>query len=59
MKNLNIFILFMLSTISLESFSADCEQVIEGNDALQFNSKAMTVSAACETITITLNHTGQ
>ena len=49
----------MLSTISLESFSADCEQVIEGNDALQFNSKAMTVSAACETITITLNHTGQ
>ena len=45
--------------ISLESFSADCEQVIGGNDALQFNSKAMTVSAACETITITLNHTGQ
>ena len=59
MKNLNIFILLILSTISLESFSADCEQVIEGNDALQFNSKAMTVSAACETITITLNHTGQ
>ena len=51
--------LLILSTISLESFSADCEQVIEGNDALQFNSKAMTVSAACETITITLNHTGQ
>lgn len=59
MKNLNIFILLILSTISLESFSADCEQVIEGNDALQFNSKAMSVSASCETFTVTLKHTGQ
>jgi len=59
MKNLNIFILLILSTISLESFSADCEQVIEGNDALQFNSKAMSVSASCETVTVTLKHTGQ
>ena len=59
MKNLNIFILLILSTISLESFSADCEQVIEGNDALQFNSKAMSVSGSCETVTVTLKHTGQ
>ena len=59
MKIINIFILLFVSTLSLESIAADCEQVIEGNDALQFNSKAMTVSAACETITVTLNHTGQ
>ena len=59
MKNLNIFILLIVSTISLESFSADCEQVVEGNDALQFNTKSMTVSKACETVTITLKHTGQ
>jgi len=59
MKNLNTFILLILSTISLESFSADCEQVIEGNDALQFNLKTMAVSASCETVTVTLKHTGQ
>ena len=51
--------LLIVSTISLDSFSADCEQVIEGNDALQFNSKAMIVSASCETVTVTLKHTGQ
>ena len=51
--------LLIVSTISLDSFSADCEQVIEGNDALQFNSKAMSVSASCETVTVTLKHTGQ
>ena len=59
MKNLNTFILLILSTISLESFSANCEQVIEGNDALQFNLKTMAVSASCETVTVTLKHTGQ
>ena len=59
MKNLNTFILLIVSTISLESFSADCEQVIEGNDALQFNLKTMAVSASCETVTVTLKHTGQ
>ena len=59
MKNLNIFMLLIVSTISLDSFSADCEPIIEGNDALQFNSKAMSVSASCETVTVTLKHTGQ
>tara|TARA_B100001250_G_scaffold236022_2_gene202758 strand:- start:1796 stop:2248 length:453 start_codon:yes stop_codon:yes gene_type:complete len=59
MKNLNTFILLIVSTISLESFSADCEQVIEGNDALQFNLKTIAVSASCETVTVTLKHTGQ
>ena len=59
MKNLNIFILLIVSTISLESFSADCEQVIESKDALQFNTKAMSVSASCDTVTVTLKHTGQ
>ena len=59
MKKINIFILLIIATVSLESIAADCEQVIEGNDALQFNSKTMTVSASCETVTVTLKHTGQ
>ena len=59
MKKINVFILLIVSTLTLESFAADCEQIIEGNDALQFNSKAMTVSAGCQTVTVTLKHTGQ
>lgn len=35
-----------------------CEQVIEGNDMLQFNLKEMKVSAACSSVTVTLKHTG-
>ena len=35
-----------------------CEQVIEGNDMLQFNLKEMKVSAACDSVTVTLKHTG-
>ena len=35
-----------------------CEQVIEGNDMLQFNLKEMKVSAACANVTVTLKHTG-
>ena len=59
MKKINIFILLFISAISFESMAADCEQIIEGNDALQFNSKSMMVSASCESVTVTLNHTGQ
>ena len=35
-----------------------CEQVIEGNDMLQFNLKEMKVSADCDSVTVTLKHTG-
>ena len=35
-----------------------CEQVIEGNDMLQFNLKEMKVSAACANVTVILKHTG-
>lgn len=35
-----------------------CQQVIEGNDMLQFNLKEMVVSASCAEVTVTLKHTG-
>jgi azurin len=43
-----------------DSWNAEdsCEQVIEGNDMLQFNLKEMKVSAACDSVTVTLKHTG-
>jgi azurin len=36
-----------------------CMHDIEGNDMLQFNLKEMKVSAACNTVTVNLKHTGQ
>lgn len=36
----------------------ECEQIIEGNDALQFNLAEIRVSASCEQVTITLQHVG-
>ncbi len=35
-----------------------CEQIIEGNDMLQFNLKEMKVSATCANVTVILKHTG-
>jgi len=35
-----------------------CQQIIEGNDMLQFNLKEMVVSANCKEVTVTLKHTG-
>ena len=40
------------------SAEGSCQQVIEGNDMLQFNLKEMVVSANCKEITVTLKHTG-
>ncbi|MFL2553548.1 MAG: azurin [Candidatus Rariloculaceae bacterium] len=36
----------------------ECEQTIEGNDALRFNLTEVRVSTSCEQVTITLQHVG-
>ncbi|WP_278403388.1 azurin [Pseudoalteromonas ruthenica] len=38
---------------------ANCEFTIEGNDAMQFNKKSMEVPKSCETVKVTLKHTGK
>jgi len=40
------------------SAEGSCQQVIEGNDMLQFNLKEIIVSANCKEVTVTLKHTG-
>ena len=47
-------------TLVADEWNAEdsCEQVIEGNDMLQFNLKEMKVSAACANVTVILKHTG-
>ena len=53
-------------TVSTENMSMEaawiaedsCNQIIEGNDILQFNLKEMKVSASCKSVMVTLKHTG-
>ncbi|RYD14193.1 MAG: azurin [Lysobacteraceae bacterium] len=40
-------------------FAADCAFTIEGNDAMQFNTKAIEVPASCKDFTVTLKHVGK
>ena len=40
-------------------YGKDCSLNIEGNDAMQFNTKTMTVEAGCKTVTVNLKHTGK
>ncbi|MDG2229936.1 MAG: hypothetical protein P8L74_07450, partial [Gammaproteobacteria bacterium] len=59
MKNSSLF-LTLIILLSISNFVAadSCNQVIEGNDMLQFNLKEMVVSSSCSDITVTLKHTG-
>ena len=38
----------ILSAAALPAMAANCETVIEGNDAMQFNLKEITVDKSCE-----------
>lgn len=49
----------LLSAMTLPALAADCEATIEGNDAMQFNMKEMTVDKSCTKFTVHLKHTGK
>lgn len=49
----------LLSAAALPAMAAECEAVIEGNDAMQFNVKEMVVDKSCKEFTVTLKHTGK
>lgn len=40
------------------AFAASCEVTIEGNDAMQYNLDTLEFSQSCDTINLTLEHTG-
>lgn len=40
------------------AWSQDCSVTIEGNDAIQYSLKEITVSTSCESFTVTLKHVG-
>ncbi|MFM5237622.1 azurin [Aeromonas veronii] len=51
--------LLFLSTLAAPVLADECALVIEGNDAMQYNLKEMSVPATCKEVTVTLNHTGK
>lgn len=40
-------------------YAAECAITVEGNDAMQFNTKAIEIPAACKDFTVTLKHVGK
>lgn len=49
-----------LSTVAVTAHAApNCTIKLKGNDAMQFDTNAATVSASCPAITIELSHTGK
>lgn len=39
--------------------AAECKASVESNDAMQFNTKALSVPASCKSFSITLHHVGK
>jgi azurin len=51
--------LALLGAASLVHAAPNCTIKLKGNDQMQFDLKTVTVSAACPSITIELNHSGK
>ncbi|AEC19617.1 azurin precursor [Pusillimonas sp. T7-7] len=49
----------LLSVMSLPALAAQCDVTVEGNDAMQFNTKEIVVDKTCTEFTINLQHTGK
>ena len=49
----------LLTVMSLPTLAAQCDITVEGNDAMQFNTKEIVVDKTCTEFTINLKHTGQ
>ena len=45
--------------LAAPAFAADCSVQIEGNDAMQFNTKNIDVPKSCKDFTVTLKHVGK
>lgn len=48
-----------LSLFSVSAQAKTCEVAIEGNDAMQYNTKELSVAKDCTDVNVTLKHTGK
>jgi azurin len=53
--------LFVACTLGVatQSYAKTCDLTIEGNDAMQYNTKEMVVEKGCTEVKVTLKHTGK
>ena len=54
-----VLALALLSLSITPLWAADCAATIDGNDAMQYDQKAITVPKTCKQFTVTLKHTGK
>lgn len=49
----------LLSLVAVPAMAANCSADIEGNDAMQFNTKEIVVNKTCDEFTVNLKHVGK
>ena len=49
----------LLSVMAVPAMAAQCDVTIEGNDAMQFNTKEIVVDKTCDEFTVNLAHVGK
>ncbi|MCQ9617031.1 azurin [Paenalcaligenes niemegkensis] len=49
----------LLSIMSLPALAANCEITVDSTDAMQYDTKEITVDNTCEEFTVNLTHSGQ
>ncbi len=49
----------LLSVMAVPAMAAQCDVTVEGNDAMQFNTKEIVVDKSCDEFTVKLVHTGK
>lgn len=57
MKSVIPFVL--LGAMAAPAFADECSLTVEADDAMKFNTAAMTVPATCQEVTVTLKHIGK
>lgn len=55
----SILTLLSLTLLSGPVLANECELTIDGDDRMQFSTKAMSAPASCKEVTVTLKHTGK
>jgi azurin len=53
-----LFGIVVLAMVPFSAFADECNLVIEGTDQMSFSKKKMSAPASCETVKVTLKHTG-
>ncbi|ULU25238.1 azurin [Dyella terrae] len=54
-----VLALALLGLSATPLWAADCTATIDGNDAMQYDLKSITVPKTCKQFTVTLKHTGK